>query len=330
MNTTLEKIVKLASKTIPFDSTKIFTYPTRLASAWRAEIREINLPPGEINRPKIEINARQDSTRSLDIKTRNIYKQIYKRFAAPLHMDEEYIFDSRFETDKNMAHILQNIASALLAAKKICPEITVILRANASTMAKNAYKLLGFPLLCTDKEVHGKLILAPSGSHGDYEGWYSSLFNNIVYEEVHEQAPERIFISRKGARCLINENQVEQTLKEYGFEKFYYEDIAINKQWLLSKNAKAIVAIHGAALSSLVFNRNAVKVVELFHPGYVTHTYRNMTYAVGGKWCGVTGQINQDVIKKLDFKKKARSFAASPTQIDITSLCMALQHLDIG
>lgn len=74
---------------------------------------------------------------------------------------------------------------------------------------------------------------------------------------------------------------------------------------------------------------NAVKVVDLFHPGYVTNKYRNMTAAIGGAWCGVTGQISENVIKELDYKQKARRFALSPTKIDTNSLCMALKYLDI-
>ena len=85
--------------------------------------------------------------------------------------------------------------------------------------------------------------------------------------------------------------------------------------------------MHGAALSNLVFNSNKVKLIELFHPGYVIDMYRNMANAVGGSWCGVSGQITEDVIGKLDFKQEARYFAESRTQIDINSLRMALEYL---
>ncbi|MEG4631765.1 hypothetical protein QUB56_19590 [Microcoleus sp. AR_TQ3_B6] len=78
--------------------------------------------------------------------------------------------------------------------------------------------------------------------------------------------------------------------------------------------------MHGAALSSFVFNSNKVKPSELFHPGYVMDMYRNMANAVGGIWCGISGQITEDVIGKLEFKQEARAFAGSRTQIDINSL----------
>lgn len=330
MNNELEKSSKVFIKGITVAPSKMFTYPTRLADAWNAGIMEINLPEYQLHSREIEVTVRQGSTRSLGIENRNFLKRIYKRLAAPIQMEEEYVYDSRYDTDGNIAHILNNIASPLLVVKQIVPSVTVVLRANASIMAQNAYNMLGFPILCTDKDVHCKFISAPSGAGGVYEGLYSSLFGNLTFEGLKERTPERVFISRKGTRCIINENQVEQTLQEYGFEKFYFEDIPISEQWSLTKNARVIVGMHGAALASLVFNRNAVKVVELFHPGYVVNLYRQITNAVGGTWCGVTGQVPKNAIRELDFKQKGRSFALSATKIDISSLRMALQYIGVG
>jgi capsular polysaccharide biosynthesis protein len=329
MKNQLEKNKIVPSKTITIAPSKMFTYPTRLASAWEPRIMEINLPEYQLDRPEIRLTVRQDSTQSLGIAESNFYKKLYKRFTAPIQMEEEYIYDARYDTDGNIAHILTNIVPALLVAKEICPKITVVLREKATTMAKNAYKVLGFPLLCTDKEVCGKLIFPSDGSQGVFEAWYSSIFGNLEFEDYNKHTPERVFISRKGSRSLINENEVEQTLQEYGFQKFYFEDIPISEQWSITRNAKVLVAMHGAAMASLVFNRNAVKVVELFHPGYVADMYRHMTNTMGGTWCGVTGQITENVIKELDFKQNARSFALLSTRIDTTSLRMALDYLGV-
>jgi len=84
--------------------------------------------------------------------------------------------------------------------------------------------------------------------------------------------------------------------------------------------------MHGAALSSFVFNGNTVKLIELFHPGYVINMYRNMANAVGATWCCVSGQITEDVIEKLDFKQEARGLPRTHTQIDIYSLRMTLEY----
>jgi capsular polysaccharide biosynthesis protein len=116
-------------------------------------------------------------------------------------------------------------------------------------------------------------------------------------------------------------------LQAYGFKKYYFEDIPISQQLSVARNAKVIFGMHGAALSSFVFNSNTVKPIELFYPGYLIDMYRNMANAVGGIWCAVSGQITEEVIGKLNFKQEARAFAGNRTQIDIKSLRMALEYL---
>ena len=302
-----------------------------MLNSWTPAIQEINLVGSSITPPEIEVSVREGSTRSLGIKqTRNPLKAAYHKLLRPIHRNNEYVFDSRYEIDTNIAHVLDNTVSAALIARKTYPKITVILRSNACAMAQTAFNLLGIPILCTDAEVFGRLILINQSGRERFlgRGMYTSLFDTSFdgYEAV---TPERVFISRRHTRTLLNETEVEQVTEEYGFQKVYFEDLPLNRQWSLTRNAKAIVGIHGAALSSLVFNRNAVKVVELFHPGYIVNLYRHLTNAVGGKWCGVTGQLPPDIVRQLDYKKKARYFALEPTRIDITSLRMALEYIGI-
>ncbi|MEG4457048.1 glycosyltransferase family 61 protein [Microcoleus sp. N9_A1] len=326
MNSQPEKSTVLHNKRTIVAASKMFTYPTRLASAWKPDIMEINLPEYQLKRPDLEISIRQESTRTVP-NSSNIYRKIYRKLAAPMQIDGEYILDSRYETDGNIAHIMTGPVLRLLGAQKICDQVTVVLRSNANNMAKNVYKLLGASILCTDKDINGKLVLADERYPGAYEGCYNALFGELAFEGFNPQTPEKVFISRKGTRSLINESEVEQTLQAYGFKKYYFEDIPISEQWSVARNAKVIVAMHGAALASLVFNSNKVKLIELFHPGYVVDMYRHIANAVGGTWCGVSGQITQDVIAKLDFKQQARYFALTRTKIDINSLRRALEYL---
>jgi capsular polysaccharide biosynthesis protein len=330
MNSKPEKSTLLPSQSISVAASKMFTYPTRLASAWQPGIMEINLPEYQLERPEIQISIRQESTRSIPNNSSSFYQKIYRKLVAPMQIDGEYFLDSRYETDGNIAHIMTAVVPRLLAAQKMCDKVTLVLRSNASSMGKNVYQMLGASILCTDKDINGNLVLATDDHPGAYEAWYTTLFGELAFEGLNEHTPERVFISRKGTRNLINESEVEQTLQIYGFKKYYFEDIPISEQWSVARNAKVVVAMHGAALSSLVFNRNKVKLIEFFHPGYVVDMYRNMANAVGGTWSAVTGQITPDVIPELDFKDKARGFALTRTRIDTKSLKMALEYLDVG
>ena len=327
MNSQPEKSTVLHNQPICVAASKMFTYPTRLASAWKPQIMEINLPEYQLQRPDIHISIRQESTQTITKDSDNIYRKIYRKFTPPMQVDGEYILDSRYETDGNIAHIMTAVVPRLLAAKKMCDRVTIVLKSNASNMGKNVYKLLGASIICTDKDINGKLVLADDYNPGAYEGCYTALFGELAFEGFNPQTPEKIFISRKGTRSLINESEIDLTLQAYGFKKYYFEDIPISEQWSVTKNAKVIVGMHGAALSHMVFNCNKVKLIELFHPGYVVDMYRNMVNAVGGTWCGVSGQITEDVIGKLDFNQKARDFALTSTKIDLDSLRMALEYL---
>jgi hypothetical protein len=236
------------------------------------------------------------------------------------------IHDARYETDANIAHIVENVAPKLLMVDDLRSKLTVVLRSNAARVGVQAYETLGFSVLCTDRDVEGQLLIASSGINGAYEPWNRSLFPAVPLE-WHEETPARVFIARRGTRALINENEIEAVLHRAGFTKLYFEDLPIAAQWSIARNARSIVAIHGAAVSSVVFNDRAVKVIELFHPGYVVDSMRHKVVANGGTWCGVTGRLSPDVIRELDQRGRARMFANHPINIHPASLTMALDHV---
>jgi len=119
MNSQPEKSIVLHSPPLTVAASKMFTYPTRLASAWKPDIMEINLPEYQLKSSHIEISIRQQSTRTLP-NCRNIYRKIYRKLAAPIQIDGEYLLDTRYEIDSNMAHVMTGVVPRLLAAQKIC------------------------------------------------------------------------------------------------------------------------------------------------------------------------------------------------------------------
>ena len=343
----LSKTIRISSQTLTIAQSKLFTYPNRLVNPHKASIMEINLPEDRIDDHQIELSTIQGSTRSLafEVKSgvekkgslrtnlKDIYQTISKSRRSPLSVGKGLIFDARYDTDRNISHILSNIVTILFALKEMDHRVTVLLREKASSMSRTVYNLLGFPVLFTDGDVCGEVVVGSVDTAylRDWRtGRYGLHFGDLDFEGFKHQTPERIFISRKGTRCLTNEQEIEQTLREYGFKKFYFEDIPISEQWSLAKNAKVIVGIHGAAFTSILFNRNSPKVLELFHPGYLSPTYRRMTNAIGGTWCGVTGQFPVNLIRELEMKKQGRYFASANMRIAPSSLQEALQYLGVG
>ena len=122
--------------------------------------------------------------------------------------------------------------------------------------------------------------------------------------------------------------------------RFTFEDLPLNMQLSLTRNAREVVAIHGAAIAGLVFNRHGVgpdsrpgdgvRLVELFGAGYIVDCYRRQAGAYNGSWAAVRGQITSRIVRDLDEHAKPRSHALSPFRIDIGSLEEAMNTLSMA
>lgn len=86
---------------------------------------------------------------------------------------------------------------------------------------------------------------------------------------------ERIYISRANAyhRKVVNEEEVMGFLGKYGFVRLHFEAKSVADQAKIFSSAKVVIAPHGAALANLVFSAPGTKVIELFAPSWVRHTY---------------------------------------------------------
>ena len=79
-----------------------------------------------------------------------------------------------------------------------------------------------------------------------------------------------IYISRNDAlyRKIINEKEIEEYLKEIGFEIIQMSKLSFLKQVKICAEARIIVGPHGAGLSNTVFCSNA-KILEIYSQTYV-------------------------------------------------------------
>jgi hypothetical protein len=241
------------------------------------------------------------------------------------------LLDLRYEDLTNISHLLAFAAPLpLLIRSKLSRPLNIILPRPAPKLAEKVLDSLGLSWISTNRDLEGDFILGPTGHERVFEPLYRIIFEQI---EIGSPAPansERLFIARRGRRRIDNEMEVDDLLSSYGFRKVYYEDYTVSEQWQLSANAEAIVAQHGAALSSLLFNRRSVKVVEIFHPGFSTDFFRRICCCIGAEWRGVHGKIPAQLTRVLDERGKARAFAFSSTTVHSDSLKMALTSIGIA
>jgi capsular polysaccharide biosynthesis protein len=72
---------------------------------------------------------------------------------------------------------------------------------------------------------------------------------------------------------VVNEPELEETLKDFGFHKVYLEDLSFLQQVALFQNASAIFGQHGAGFTNLIFATAGAHVFELFEPEFVNPCY---------------------------------------------------------
>jgi hypothetical protein len=101
-----------------------------------------------------------------------------------------------------------------------------------------------------------------------------NLFYNNPSFQVRDKK-RRIYVKRGNVarRKLINENQVTALLKNYGFEVVVMDNKSVREQAEIFYQSEAIVALHGAALTNLLFIQSGAKVIELIPNGYVNNCF---------------------------------------------------------
>ena len=110
---------------------------------------------------------------------------------------------------------------------------------------------------------------------------------------TQKQYPTRIYISRNRARYrrVLNEPEVIDSLRRFGFSSIEMETLSVQEQTDLFAQAEIIIAPHGAGLTNLIFCKPQTTVVELVSPHYVRHYYWVISQQLGLKHYTLQGQI---------------------------------------
>jgi len=84
----------------------------------------------------------------------------------------------------------------------------------------------------------------------------------------NKSAGRRVYLSRQDAttRQLTNEPELITLVERFGFARYVPAELGFQEQIDLCYGAEALVAVHGAAMSSLVFCPPAAQVFEIFTP----------------------------------------------------------------
>ncbi len=84
---------------------------------------------------------------------------------------------------------------------------------------------------------------------------------------LDHQEGEKIYISRRhaGKRRIVNEDEVCDVLRSFGFETICTEELSFEQQIRVCSRARYIVSNHGAGLTNTLFMKDGGNVLELRH-----------------------------------------------------------------
>ena len=136
--------------------------------------------------------------------------------------------------------------------------------------------------VATDEAFHVETLIFPLSLHhnGAFHPCLSEFFDRISASVAGDDPtlPRRFYVDRRGSaiRRLLNEAEVIDRLKPLGFVPIRPEILSFPQQLRLFRNAEAIVAPHGAALTNLGWCRSGCAVLELQMDAYAHWFFRNL------------------------------------------------------
>jgi capsular polysaccharide biosynthesis protein len=102
----------------------------------------------------------------------------------------------------------------------------------------------------------------------------------IAFQPVKTE-PRRIYISRKGRRCITNEDELITLLKKFDFVIIEDKPRTVTEQISLYYNASFIIGPHGASFSNIIWCEPGAHLLELFSPNYVPDFFLYLAKMMG-------------------------------------------------
>ena len=130
-----------------------------------------------------------------------------------------------------------------------------------------------------------KLLVADRPCANPYPEFFliKALRDQFLAKVGQTDKPKKIYISRgqSTSRRLRNEEEFTRVVSDFGFERFYLEEMSFFEQVALFHGADQILAQHGAGLTNLVFSKPGAKVLEIFEPEFINPCYAWISKKIG-------------------------------------------------
>jgi len=324
-------------KQVSVPESMLFGYPSKISNIYEPVVESIIQKSLTIPEERVTVFIENSTLPSYpELKSVGIRSKIFlfkeQRKLGPIeNLGEQLVYDARYVYNNNITHLIQHHLTALgFIRSKLeitCNDIIVLLDGNAPKLAIEVMQLAGYEVLLTSRKVSCNSIHIKVN--------INNFFHLLPYVKcidiptINTNFPDKIFISRKNTRKLINEVEVDEFLCGLGYEKVYFEEISIAEQWAMMINVKNIVAIHGAALGALAFfdpGKEKLNLIELFSPGLVVNSFRKYIAMLDGNWVGCRGEITPEIVRDIDIPGKSKRHAFDDFKVSVQSIDEALMY----
>jgi hypothetical protein len=140
-------------------------------------------------------------------------------------------------------------------------------------------------------------------------------YKHIDYSKQHFELQKMGKLSGKDRRYIINHEEIVDYLKSNFSDNFInvsLERTSIYYQYLLFKNAKIIIASHGAGLSNVIFMKENTCVIEIISKEKLNKekedTFKNLSLFCKLKHKFIITEKEIDIIDILKLKKTIETF----------------------
>lgn len=317
----------------PFNVPEAFLFgpKSRLTDKWVPIVEKIVLPSTSTVRGKLSILVNANSIEKVNYSDE--YLQVGKNSKD---QQARMTCDMRMHFPQNWAHTLTNhIPMAKIVtnvAKRLnLPPVIFILPKKLPQYCKDAFSIFGLEIVTSDKVFTENNItikcdpwIAIRGIRHMIAEQYANLLSSIV---AGTSISEKIYISRRDTRSILNENELFMYLDDLGFKRIYPEDYSVLEQLSLFRYAHNVVAISGAGLAPILWGKSDEnrKIVELFQPSNMTNVWRVVAEQKKWKWVGVRGKLWPSFCKHIyGEQKNPNKYAFKNFEVCLDSVASAI------
>lgn len=121
--------------------------------------------------------------------------------------------------------------------------------------------------------------------------WLQQSAKNKTSDSGDNEDSKKVLISRDdvGRRTIKNKEEIYDYLLSQGFEEYRLGDMRFSQQVQLFSQADAVIGVHGAGLTNLVFSEDA-NVVEIFGDNIKKPTYFLLSKALNHNYGCIVGE----------------------------------------